>query len=145
MRRRAVRAGRSGCFPGKPSVSATQARAWQRSAGARVAARDEDVRPRIAPALAAHDELHSGMHGRGLILRKRAFGGVASENQLASSGACFRWGHDRCEGGRNALGAPLEALQRPHATSYHLLTTSVPLTPPSDKHYPPGGIQGTVL
>ena len=33
------------------------------------------------------------------ILRKRAFGGVASENQLASSGACFRWGHDRSEGG----------------------------------------------
>ena len=39
-------------------------------------------------------------------------------------------------GGRNALGAPLEALQRPHATSYHLLTTFVPLTPTSEKHYP---------
>ena len=39
-------------------------------------------------------------------------------------------------GGRNALGAPPEALQRPHATSYHLLTTFVPLTPTSEKHYP---------
>ena len=39
-------------------------------------------------------------------------------------------------GGRNALGAPLEALQRPHATSYHLLTTFVPLTPTSEKGHP---------
>ena len=118
VRRRAVRAGRSGRFPGKPRVSATQARAWQRSAGALVAARDEDVRPRIAPALAAHDELHGGMHGRGLILRKRAFGGAASENQLASSGACFRWGHDRSEGGPERA---WRASGSPTAASRHLL------------------------
>ena len=99
------------------SISHTGPR-LQRSAGALVAARDEDVRPRIAPALAAHDELHGGMHGRGLILRKRAFGGAASENQLASSGACFRWGHDRSEGGPERA---WRASGSPTAASRHLL------------------------
>ena len=99
------------------SISHTGPR-LQRSAGALVAARDEDVRPRIAPALAAHDELHGGIHGRGLILRKRAFGGAASENQLASSGACFRWGHDRSEGGPERA---WRASGSPTAASRHLL------------------------
>ena len=52
------------------------------------------------------------------ILRKRAFGGVASENQLASSGACFRWGHDRCEGGPERA---WRASGSPTAASRHLL------------------------
>ena len=58
------------------------------------------------------------MHGRGLILRKRAFGGAASENQLASSGACFRWGHDRSEGGPERA---WRASGSPTAASRHLL------------------------
>ena len=52
------------------------------------------------------------------ILRKRAFGGVASENQLASSGACFRWGHDRSEGGPERA---WRASGSPTAASRHLL------------------------
>ena len=74
------------------------------------------------------------------ILRKRAFGGVlAALRQKISSrvrAPAFAGATTGMRGGRNALGAPLEALQRPHATSYHLLTTFVPLTPTSEKHYP---------
>ena len=40
-------------------------------------------------------------------------------------------------GAWNALGATPEALQRPHATSDHFLTTCKSLTPTPEKHYPP--------
>ena len=118
VRRRAVRAGRSGRFPGKPRVSATQARACSDlpARSSRHAMRTSDHASRACAR--GSRRAHSGMHGRGLILRKRAFGGAASENQLASSGACFRWGHDRSEGGPERA---WRASGSPTAASRHLL------------------------
>ena len=88
--------------------------------------------------------LTSHMHFRPPLPR----GGPLARRQKISSrvrAPAFAGATTGVRGGRNALGAPLEALQRPHATSYHLLTTFVPLTPTSEKHYPThAGLVGSV-
>ena len=102
----------------------------------RDAARGERFRARVPRAAAARDERLVVRTAARQSCERERFAARRQKISRRVRAPAFAGATTGLRGARNALGTPPGALQRPHATCYHLRPLALPLTPPSDKVLP---------